>query len=255
MNQAKGIETQSQFVIISGMHRSATSLVTQYLQLCGIALGDNLLGAHKDNQDGYFENKSIVQLHQSIIVEQNRNLFNCPEQASYAESAKKVLLEEAKSLESFGSVYGFKDPRNCLFIQPLSGLFPDAKHLLLYRDYREVIDSLIRRATDKEIRRQPWLAAKAWIKYNECIIKFYKRNQEHSLLFNDSFFIKNSGHCVQAINAKFRTKLTPEPINSIYKPSLTKRDGKFNWKTRLVCWFYRNKLIDIDKELKAISES
>jgi hypothetical protein len=239
-----------QFIIISGMHRSSTSLITQYLQLCGVALGENLLQAFTDNLDGYFENKTIVSLHQQLINEQKHNLFTCPIQTTYTDAAKQTLLKEVDLLTNSGPIFAYKDPRNCLFLQPLTELFSDAKHILLYRDYRQVIDSLIRRGTDKEIKQKPWLAAQAWINYNTYLLNHFKRNRGNCLLFKDYSFIHNAQGCIQLINAHFNINLTLEPMKKIYKPNLTKRDDKYQWKTRLICKIYHRRLESLKLELE-----
>jgi hypothetical protein len=169
----------NKLIIISGMHRSSTSLIAQYLKLCGVSLGNNLLGAHIDNKDGYFENRVIVELHQHLIVQERANLFNFKIQTRYSSESKTAILNEIELLKLAGGIYGFKDPRNCLFIKPLTNIFPDAKHLLIYRCFEEVIDSLIRRGTDVEIRRKPWLAARAWILYNSSLIEQMETNKQN----------------------------------------------------------------------------
>jgi len=240
-------------IIISGMHRSSTSLITQYFQLCGISLGDNLIGAFKDNKDGYFENSTIVKLHQKLIIEKNFNLFNCKVQNTYSEESKRIILNEIQTLKLEGDVCGFKDPRNLLFIEPLTKLLPNAKHILIYRCFEEVIDSLIRRATDVEIRKKPWLAAQAWIAYNSSLIKQIETNKKHCILFKDTQIINESIECVELINSKFNINLRSTSIDQIYKPNLTKRDGEFNWKTKLMSFVYNRKIKAISKKLESLS--
>jgi hypothetical protein len=235
------------------MHRSSTSLITQYIQLCGIFLGNNLLGAHKDNKDGYFENRAIVELHQQLILKKRFNLFNSQIQATYSQESKSAILSEIESLKLGGHTYGFKDPRNCLFLKPLTNILPTAKHILIYRSFEEVIDSLIRRGTDKEIRRKPWLAAKAWLTYNSSLIEQMKTNKGSCILFNDTQFINNSIGCVSLINSSFNIELRLISIQRIYKPNLTKRDNKFNWKTKLISYLYKRKLTAITKQLESFS--
>jgi hypothetical protein len=138
-----GRNMTKELIIISGMHRSSTSLITQYLRLCGVSLGTNLLGPHKDNEDGYFENRAIVELHQQLIMKTGSNLFDCEIQTAYSEDSKRIISNEIEILKLTGDIFGFKDPRNSLFLEPIRNLFPDAKQILIYRCFEEVIDSLI----------------------------------------------------------------------------------------------------------------
>lgn len=240
-------------IIISGMHRSSTSLITQYLQLCGVSLGNNLIGAFKDNKDGYFENSTIVKLHQRLIIEKNLNLFNCKMQTTYSEESKTIIRTEIETLKLGGDVYGFKDPRNLLFIQPLTNLLPNAKHILIYRCFEEVIDSLIRRATDVELKKKPWLAAQAWIAYNSSLIEQIETNKKDCILFKDTQIISESIKCVQLINSRFNINLRSTSIEQIYKPNLTKRDGDFTWKTKLISYVYKRIIKAISSKLALLS--
>jgi hypothetical protein len=140
-----------------------------------------------------------------------------------------------------------------LFIEPLTKLLPNAKHILIYRCFEEVIDSLIRRATDVEIRKKPWLAAQGWIAYNSSLIKQIETNEKDCILFKDTQIINKSIECVELINAKFNINLRSTSIDQIYKPNLTKRDGKFTWKTRLLSFIYSRKIKAISKKLESLS--
>ena len=55
-------------VLICGMHRSGTSLLTQLLGLCGGGLPRNLMPPHPDNPDGYFEAPEVVACHERVLA-------------------------------------------------------------------------------------------------------------------------------------------------------------------------------------------
>ena len=65
-------------VIILGMHRSGTSVTANWLNLCGLNLGDELYGASKFNKNGYYEDIEFLELHMKIFsnFRHNINLFN-----------------------------------------------------------------------------------------------------------------------------------------------------------------------------------
>src|SRR5436305_8144007 len=50
-------------VVITGMHRSGTSLVASYLSTLGIHMGDRLIPADRRNPRGYFEAAAFAELH------------------------------------------------------------------------------------------------------------------------------------------------------------------------------------------------
>ena len=55
-------------LIVAGMHRSGTSVIAQWLQRCGLCLGENLLGPAIGNNEGHFEDTDFVFLHDILIV-------------------------------------------------------------------------------------------------------------------------------------------------------------------------------------------
>jgi hypothetical protein len=54
-------------VVVLGMHRSGTSLVTSLVESCGIATGDNLQSAGPDNPKGYWEDEFIVNINNKLL--------------------------------------------------------------------------------------------------------------------------------------------------------------------------------------------
>jgi len=47
-------------LIIAGMHRSGTSLISQWLNRCGLNLGENMIGASSGNVEGHFEDIDFI---------------------------------------------------------------------------------------------------------------------------------------------------------------------------------------------------
>src|SRR3954469_12288526 len=56
-------------VVITGMHRSGTSLVASYLSSLGVGLGDRLLAADARNPHGYFEDADFRELHGEMLTD------------------------------------------------------------------------------------------------------------------------------------------------------------------------------------------
>ncbi|HJT73097.1 MAG TPA: hypothetical protein VJ720_03740, partial [Chitinophaga sp.] len=54
-------------LVITGMHRSGTSLITQWLYRCGLHVGDNFMGAGIGNEDGHFEDLDFYNWHRNIL--------------------------------------------------------------------------------------------------------------------------------------------------------------------------------------------
>src|SRR6476620_5037184 len=57
----------SQLLIITGMHRSGTSLITSILQQSGLPIGEQLVPAAEGNPHGFFEDQAFMLLHQAML--------------------------------------------------------------------------------------------------------------------------------------------------------------------------------------------
>ena len=56
-------------LVIAGMHRSGTSLITHWLHDCGLQVGERLVGAGTGNVEGHFEDEDFFLLHQQILID------------------------------------------------------------------------------------------------------------------------------------------------------------------------------------------
>ena len=104
-------------VIITGMHRSGTSMVAGLLQKCGLYLGDNLLKNLSDNPKGHYEDRNFMRINAEIL-EANNGAWGIP--------PKKIIDVPGKlqnQMRAFVNMWpgdrivGWKDPRACLTLQ------------------------------------------------------------------------------------------------------------------------------------------
>ena len=58
---------EQKVIIIAGMHRSGTSLVSSILQAAGVDIGDELIGPAPGNPRGHFEDADFFQFHEKIL--------------------------------------------------------------------------------------------------------------------------------------------------------------------------------------------
>jgi hypothetical protein len=138
---------KNKVVVITGMHRSGTSLVTQWLHKCGLHLGDQFLGAGIGNTDGHFEDVDFVEAHRAILRELTGNdegLLNLDNLCIPA-GQEKILQALTARKQSAQVQWGWKDPRTCLFLDAYRVILPEAKYLVILRDYKSVVSSLLSR--------------------------------------------------------------------------------------------------------------
>ena len=131
------------------MHRSGTSITTKWLQECGLNVGDDLLGPQRSNKSGHYEDMDFYTFHEKVFHENGMPFggFDHLDRAELTESQleelKAILQDKSKANEQ----WSWKDPRTCLFIDSYLKLLPQAKILIISRNYNEIIQSLIYRET------------------------------------------------------------------------------------------------------------
>lgn len=131
-------------VIITGMHRSGTSMVAGLLQYCGLYLGNNLLGPGKTNSKGHFEDKDFLALNISIL-KKNRGDWNSPP-AHIKFKGHRLKKDMMDFLDKWpqDKIVGFKDPRTCLTLKLWKEIIDPAalKIVVVYRPFEEIMESL-----------------------------------------------------------------------------------------------------------------
>ena len=86
-------------------------------------------------------------MHKEILIENGYDPSGLEEdiQLNFSEYYCKKMEFLVLFKNSRREQWGWKDPRTCLMISEYVNLLPDALYLIVYRDYREVVSSLIRR--------------------------------------------------------------------------------------------------------------
>ena len=174
-------------LIITGMHRSGTSLVASALEKFGLDIGSRLLGSGLGNAHGHFEDIDFFEFHSEIYVKNKLSnyleeipttiVFDAEEQAR-----AQALVSERQSK----GIWGWKDPRTTLFLDFWTDLLPDARYLFVYRHPVEVVLSILRRCgpPDYEVVENIEKGFKAWNVYNRLILDYYKNHSDKCFLFN-----------------------------------------------------------------------
>jgi hypothetical protein len=119
-----------QAIIVLGMHRSGTSVLTQALGHVGVRLPARMLEAAADNQRGFFEPTAIVEIHERILASAGTSWSDWEafptEWYKSAEAAvyTRELIEAVQTEYGDAPLFVVKDPRICrllpLWIRVLS---------------------------------------------------------------------------------------------------------------------------------------
>lgn len=101
-------------IIITGMHRSGTSMVAGILKLCGLYLGQNLIMGLRDNLRGHFEDRTFVMINDEILKKSGGTWRNPPEKIKTPNGMLFNRMEKFAHSWPEDRLVGWKDPRACL---------------------------------------------------------------------------------------------------------------------------------------------
>jgi len=243
-------------LIIAGMHRSGTSLITQWLHHCGLHVGDKLLGKGIGNDDGHYEDLDFYSFHQTLLKSRNLPVSGFVENSFVGMTEKeKLTAQKMISEKNNRSVeWSWKDPRTCLFLPDYDEFIPQVSYLVIYRNFRSSVSSLIIRTqkvinskADKDENRsffsRLWhkrVARKeidelcrqhvnsflaVWILYNQQILNFIKTiSDERYLVLNYETLIANDKDAFSFLKNSWEFSLNYVSILDIYKPSLISKE-------------------------------
>jgi hypothetical protein len=207
-------------LVITGMHRSGTSMVAHYLQCCGFEIGKELLPADKGNPKGYYEDSGILELHRQMLASFGLTTFP----TSHRQIAKEVPAQFRTAAEGIiakknsSPYWGWKEPRTSLFLDFWKQIIPEMNNLFLLRNPIFVADSLIRRGTDGEISRRPVTALGSWLLHNQCILRFYQQHREKAFLVGVNDFVHRPKHIVPLLFSKLKIDLPIMDFDAVYEP-------------------------------------
>ena len=235
----KGVATGSGRLIIAGFHRSGTSLVAQLLDRSGMFLGYDLLQQNLSNRHGHLEDREVVNLHDEILA--NNGLtwqVDGSEMPIVGELNRRRMHEIVEKRSAGHALWGFKDPRACLFLEDWKAQLPDAKVLLVYRHFADATQSLHRRAAGgllnktgdpayhRALREVPDLALRMWLAHNKVLLSFARAHPDDVLAVSQ-YMLARGIPLVEVLNARWGFGLAETPIAEVFDAGATaERDGE-----------------------------
>lgn len=97
--------------LVTGMHRSATSLLAKGLHDCKVHMGDSLAGKHPSNPWGHYEDTTAVAINDWILHESGGSWNRPPEVLKDLPPDRMRGYVERRSNREH---WGVKDPRFCI---------------------------------------------------------------------------------------------------------------------------------------------
>ncbi len=209
-------------LIITGMHRSGTSLTASLLQSAGLFIGDRLMPAGHGNEAGHFEDMDFYEFHQRALRATGHADDGFVKTAQI--DLPKPLEHEARQLitarESLGRPWGWKDPRTVLFLGHWHRLLPHSFNLFVFRAPWEVVDSLYRRS-DEVFGVNPGLALDAWYHYNVLVRDFVTRHSDTTLIYELPQVITDTMGVIASVRKRCGIPL--ENPQSLYREKMLDR--------------------------------
>ena len=222
-------------LLIAGFHRSGTSATAQLLHQAGLFIGDELLDANPSNPYGHFEDKEVVSLHDQIFADNGTTwLVDEPLLPVVNEARWSGMRSIIERRNTGHRLWGFKDPRVCLFMMLWKYLLPDAKVLLVYRHFADSTYSLGKRHSSdlfwgrgsafmhRRFWEEPDLALKMWLVHNKALLAFARAYPEDTLAVSHDM-IRDGFPIVWAIEKRWRLGLADVPVGEVFDPSVTAR--------------------------------
>ena len=230
--------TNHPVLIITGMHRSGTSLTAAFLQAIGLDLGDNLLRGNYWNPKGYFEDIDFVEFQRTILQTCSRSDETGFPDWGWTESEqldkqklntnKEPAQQLVKSRSQQSGLWGWKDPRTSLMLDFWNQIIPNACYLFVYRYPWDVADSILR-LNIPFFSEHPESCLKVWKFYNRHILEFYKKHSHQCLLVSLNALLASPDQVLELLTTKLNLPLkSPDKqaqdikniLMSVYDPKL-----------------------------------
>lgn len=156
-------------LLVTGMHRSGTSMLTRVINLLGISISDELVEPGADNVTGFWEDKKIVDIDEKILQSVGSHHLDASflptdwyHQAVVRILAKSISDLMTAELSKADHMWMLKDPRIArllpVYNEILSSLNVKSKMVIALRHPMEVAQSLLKRnGIPLEIGMRLWL--------------------------------------------------------------------------------------------------
>jgi len=219
-------------LIITGMHRSGTSLLSRFFEKSGFYIGKELYPAHpKANPYGHFEDKEFLEFQMNILREtKTTNDPYCMWPSKNVQVPREYYAKGIALIDSrrkLNKPWAWKDPRTCLFLDFWADLIPEAKFFLVFRAPISVVDSQARREKRSNlnfIAHNRFLSG--WIIYNLKILFFYTNKRDRCILGSINGIINHPNKFIELLNSKLSCQFNLDTWKVVFDSNILKKDDR-----------------------------
>jgi glycosyltransferase involved in cell wall biosynthesis len=216
-------------IVVTGMHRSGTSLLASWLSALSFDLGQRLLPPDKGNPRGYFEDIDFLEFQRKVLPEccppddgghpdwgwTESEQLNRNRLIDFTPCATTLLAARAEKR----GLWGWKDPRTSLLLDFWDALLVDAYYIFVYRFPWDVADSMQRLGEDVFLRN-PDYAYRIWSFYNSHLRDFFLKNSRRCLLLSINALKENPDRLVDLLREKLGFEMREANLRDIYEHEL-----------------------------------
>jgi Methyltransferase domain len=206
-------------LVIAGMHRSGTSLMASVFGGAGVHIGDRLDGPGQGNPWGHFEDLEFQEFQDRVLRRVGKTFLTATPADLNQPTAEE--LEEARALVARRRghrLWGWKDPRTCLFLEFWHPLLDQPRYVFVYRHPVEVALSLLRRGAEVDLQalENPAVSLEAWRVHNQAILDFYRRHPDRCVLGHIRTLTADLDRCIATCATKLDLALASGGVCRLY---------------------------------------
>jgi len=207
-------------------------MTAQLLMNAGLNLGDELLAANESNPYGHFEDTEVIRFHDKLLKSRGLNWQVSRPFLPYVGGADWDWLNSYVVRRNKSALWGFKDPRLCLFVPLWKRALPRARFLFVYRPVEECLYSLKRRSARELMKDRGGTAVhlRFWQDLNRaaavyrCYLRMFMKSA--SLFPGDVAFVSRDAliegfDLPRALNRLWGMQLEPASIDDVFDGSVT----------------------------------
>jgi len=207
-------------LLITGMHRSGTSLVANFVHHSGVCLGDDLVKAKPSNPYGHYEDVEILEFQRSILLREFRHSMWVPEPPRLLEE-DRVRARDLIRARQRKPHWGWKEPRTSLFLDFWNDLLPKAYYLFVVRHPLLVVDSLRRRSGTRIYhigKNNRFL--QQWLIYSQECLRFHQQVKPRCLLVMIENVLQEPERFAALLTEHLGLEFSGELFRKLYDPSV-----------------------------------